>query len=401
MNVSGLRAGQRSPSQQADHAPSSSTQASPAQTGRRLQRQDALPANNRYHASQTPATPDRARAAARYASGASSSAAPAAGPAGPSMALSRQHANRENPTFARFHDAMQQSPKMLRASPVPEKPEKIPERLQQKADAIDLPGLKKLDKSLYEYAKLATELVKEGAGPDNDLADMDRKLLPLLADAENARNPGLNLRTFKSSEECYRAIKDQNKSVQQSRQPMSMRVLYPPLKGARDHRVALDIQFRPGHRPSIVGFESAPGNLAELLQHELEHALRGAKVQVVENTIQNSLRGCSMFALNNGLKSFKHHDEYTARLHSGEKQVPVPAEFLKHAHSKALVEGHRHQDAIVSKDKGGLHAETLLHRNLAYRADRINHSYSTSIEGFRLQEIQRAGEFLAARKQRR
>ncbi|MFB5171459.1 YopJ family acetyltransferase [Erwinia amylovora] len=401
MKLSGLSSGQKSPAQQTDQASSSSTRPSPPPAGRRLQRQDALPTNIRYHAIQVPGTPDRARVATRNASEASSSAAPASEHAGPSMALSRQFGNRESPALARFHDALQQSPKTLRANPAPEKPEKVPDRLQQKADAINLPQLKKLDKSLYEYAKMATELIKEGAGPDGDLTAMDRKLLPLLADAENARNPGLNLRTFHKTDECYQAIKAQNKKVQESRQPMSMRAIYPPMRGMSDHRVALDIQFRPGHRPSVVGYESAPGYLAEHLKYGLEHGLRGAKVQVVENTIQNSVRGCSMFALNNALKSFKHQDEYTARLHSGEKQVPIPAEFFKHAHSKTLIEGHPHKDAIVSKDKGGLHAETLLHRNLAYRADRTNHSYSTSIEGFRLQEIQRAGEFLAARKQRK
>ncbi|MEW5289751.1 hypothetical protein ABW286_11245 [Erwinia papayae] len=105
-----------------------------------------------------------------------------------------------------------------------------------------------------------------------------------------------------------------------------------------------------------------------------------------------------MFALSNALKSFKHHDEYTSRLHSGEEGVRPPPEFLKHTQSKTRVENGQHQNSIVTKDKGGLHAETLLHRNVAYRAQRFNKAYSTSIEGFRFQEIARAGEFLAAQR---
>lgn len=393
MNISGLRGGQRSPSQQTDGASSSSTRATPEPSGRRLQRQDALPVNNRYHASQTPATPAHARVAGRYNAGASASAAHA----GPSLSLLRQNGHRENPSLARFHDAMQQSPKMSRADPLPEKPEVVPKRLQEKIDAISLPRLKKLDNTLYEYAKMATELAKEGSGSSSALTRMDKKVLPLLADAENARHPGLNLHVYKKGEECYQAIKDQHKSVQQSGQPKTMRAVYAPFKGMPDHHIALDIQLRPGHRPSIVGFESALGHMVEHIKQGIAEGVRGAKVHMVGNSIQNSHWDCTMYSLNNALKSFKHHDEYTAHLHKGEK-VPVPAEFFKHAQSKSSVEGKPHQDAVVTKDKGGLHAETLLHRNLAYRADRFDRAYSTSIEGFRMQEIQRAGEHLAAQK---
>ncbi|WP_168400951.1 YopJ family acetyltransferase [Erwinia amylovora] len=392
MNISGLRGGYKSQAQQADNASSSSTQGSPAPTGRRLQRQDALPANYRYHASQMPATPERARVAARYASQASSSA-------GPSISLSRQSGHRENPSLARFHETMQQSPKMSRGDPLPEKPEIVPKRLQEKIDSVNLPRLNKLDKNLYEYGKMATELAKEGSGSSVALMRMDKKVLPLLADAENARNPGLNLHVYKRGEECYQAIKEQHKIVQQSGQPKTMRALYPPFIGMPDHHIALDIHLRPGHRPSIVGFESALGHMVDHIRQGIAQGLRGAKVHMVGNRIQNSEWDCIMYSLNNALKSFKHHDEYTARLHKGEK-IPVPAEFFKHAQSKSMVEGLPHQDAIVTKDKGGLHAETLLHRNLAYRADRFDHACNTSIEGFRMQEIQRAGEFLSAQNRK-
>lgn len=401
MNIFGLGGVHHSQPQQTDSASSSSAVASPEPSGRRLQRQDALPTNNRYHASQLPGTPQRARLAARYAPQASSSSTAGSEHAGPSMALSRQPGQRENRALASFHHQMQQSAKITRGDPLPEQLEMVPKRLQQKIDSVNLPQLKKLNKDLYNYGKKATELAKAGSAANCDLMTMDIELLPLLADAENVRNPGLNLHTFKNPQECYQAIKDQYKSVQDSKQPLNMRAIYPPVKYTTQHQIALDIQLKPGHRPSIIAIESSLSNLAGPIKMELQGNLRGAKIQILENSIQKSQWDCSMYALSNALKSFKHFDDYTARLHNGEQGVPIPAEFLKHSQSKTYIEGHPHQDSVVTKDKGGLHAETLLHRNLAYRVERDDIAYSTSIEGFRLQEIQRAGEFLVAQKHKR
>lgn len=403
MNIFGVKTGNKSASQQTESTPTASPQASPLPAGRagRLLRQNAMSPDVRYTASTIPGTPDRARATARHRGEGSSTSASSAGQASSSTGLVRQGGHRENSALARFHDMMQSSPKMSRNDPLPEHPERLPGRLQQKMAPLDLPKLKKLDKDLHDYAKVATDLVRENAGANALLTRLDKKMLPLIADAENARHPGLNLHVFKGPDECYKAIKEQNKQVLSSKQPMNMRVVFAPAKGMPDHHVALDVQLRPGHRPSVVCLESALGNIMEPMKQGIEQGLRGARVRMVGNFIQASSWDCAMFALNNALKLYKHHDEYTSRLHAGENNVPKPSALFKHAQSKSGIEGGPRENDIVSKDKGGLHAETLLHRNLAYRAQRFDKAYSTSIEGFRFQEIARAGEFLAAQKGKR
>ncbi|AMG56656.1 YopJ family acetyltransferase [Pantoea vagans] len=407
MNIFRAITGNKSPSQQPERTPTASPQASPLPAGRagRLQRQNAMSPDVRYNASATQSTPDRARATTRHRGEASSSSAQSAGEGsmstGSSLGLIRQSGRRENTELVQFHDMMQSSSKMSRSDPLPQNPERLPGRLQQKMDTVNLPKLKKLDKDLYDYAKLATDLVKDNSGTNVLLTRLDKKMMPLIADAENARHPDLNLHVFKGPDECYKAIKEQNKQVWNSRQPGNMRVVFAPAKGMPDHHIALDIQLRPGHRPSIVCFESALGNMMDPIKQGIEQGLKGARVKMVGNFIQASSWDCAMFALNNALKSFKHYDDYTSRLHAGEQNVPKPSEFFKHAQSKSHIEGGPRENDIVSKDKGGLHAETLLHRNLAYRAQRFDKAYSTSIEGFRFQEIERAGEYLAAQRGRR
>ncbi|KPW79280.1 Type III effector HopZ3 [Pseudomonas cannabina] len=307
----------------------------------------------------------------------------------------RNHSELEN-----FHKMMLNSPKASRGDAIPAQPEAIPKRLLEKMEPINLPQLALRDKDLHEHAVMVCDQVKKGDGPNNAIIKGDIKLLPLFAKAENARNPGLNLHTFKSSKDCCRAIKEQNKEAQRNQQSLSMRVIYPPIRKMPDHHIALDIQLRYGHRPSIVGFESAEGNIIDFEEKEIRSALGNVKLKMVGNFIQHSQTDCIMFALNNALKAFKHHDEYTALLHNGEDGVPIPATFLKHAQSKSLVENHPEKDTTVTKDKGGLHAETLLHRNQAYRANRSAGQHVTSIEGFRMQEIKRAGDFLAANRVR-
>lgn len=401
MNIFRVITGNKHKSQQSETTPTSSQPASPLPAGRagRLQRQNALSPDVRYSAHSFPSTPERARARERYHDEGSSSAQ-ASSSVSSSSALLRQGGGREHGELARFHDMMTSSAKMSRSDPLPENPELLPARLQQKMNNVDLSKLEKLDKDLFNYANLATDLAKRNLGTDARLTKMDIKMLPLIADAENARNPGLNLHVFKRPDECYEAIKEQGKQVRVSKQPVNMRVIYPPFIGAPDHHVALDILFRPGHRPSVVGFESAPGNLLGLLISSLDQNLKGFKIRPAANIIQQSNWDCSMYAMNNVLKSFKHYDDYTSRLHQGEKDLEPPPEFLKHAQSRGTILGSPHQDAIVTKDKGGLHSETLLHRNMAYRAQRSDRAYSTSIEGFRFQEISRAGEFLAAKRGR-
>lgn len=398
-------------------AESSQKSSSQKGRGRRLERQNQISLTNRYSSHQLSSTSNQARAAGFLRRKGSPNAGPSNSAANqapdsarhtvsrpsalPRSSLQRQNANRENPALTGFYTAMLNSNKTSRSDPIPDAPEPLPKRLQQKVSELDLPHLAKLDKSLHEYGKLVTEQAQQGFGSNSDTTRMDKKLLPLLADAENSRNPGLNLRTFKTSQECYNAIKDQHRLSRQSNQTINMRAAYPPFMGSPNHHVALDIQFSPGHRPSIIVFESALGHMLPHLKDAISKELPGTKVQTVGNIIQNSEWDCTMYSLNNALKSFKHFDDYTSRLHQGEEGIPLPAEFLKHAQSKSYTQKHSKKDDIVTKDKSGPHMETLAHRNMAYRADRKDRSYSTSIEGFRMQEIKRAGDFLAAQKHKK
>ncbi|WP_024697136.1 YopJ family acetyltransferase [Pseudomonas syringae] len=407
MNISGLNRRQGTQAENTEGASSSVNTPQPQRgAGRRLQRQDALPTDTRYNASRTSASPQSARAAGRYEAGGSSSGTQDTQQAEGSMPSSspllqfRLGGGRNHSELENFHKMMLDSPKASRGDAIPEQPEAIPKRLLEKMEGINLPQLAFRNTELHEYATTVCDQVKNGRGANEEIMAGDIKLLPLFAQVENSRNPGLNLQVFKNEKECCKAIKEQNNTVQQNKQPLNMRIIYPPLKGAKDHHVTLDIQMRPGHRPSIVMFESAEADLLMYARGTLASALPRAKIKVDGSFIQRSKYDCIMYSLNNAIKLFKHHDEYTARLHNGEKHVPVPATFLKHAQSKSLVENHREKDTTVTKDKGGLHAETLLHRNQAYRSDRSAGEHVTSIEGFRMQEIKRAGEFLAANRVR-
>ncbi|MDW6004688.1 YopJ family acetyltransferase [Vibrio mangrovi] len=323
--------------------------------------------------------------------------------------LRRQNAWRETPESQSKYERHN----LLRHAPIPDKPPVVPLRLQDKVDQIDLSSLEKLSPDLHQYAQQTISRIQKGREPNSAITTLDAKLLPLLAEAENHRHPGLNLHTFTDQNSCYEAIKAQQKTVQETKQPQQMRVVYPPLPGMAQHHIALDIRFKPGHQPSILGFESALSTLAtEPIKNVLSQAFPKAKIQIVDHSIQNSSWDCVMFSLNNALKAYKSHEEYTDKIHNqaqssrnplkqikqqltGVKSPEIPNEFWKHTHSHGQIQVMGNGDMIVTKEKTGSATETLEHRNLAYRTQRQNHAYSTSIEGFRLQEIRRAGEYLA------
>lgn len=360
--------------------------------------QSDLPQTNRYNATALPTTSGQTRAASilsrqKLSEPALPSNVPTQEVEKPT--LTRTHGKRESPAIVQVSDSLfSPSSKANRSNPIPSQPELFPERLQQKVNNLDLSRLKKLNKDLHEYAENAINYARSGQGPDSIINELDKKLLPLLAQAENQRNPGLNLQTFKNDIDCYQAIKDQNAQVQESKESKNMRVIFPPVRVMPDHHIALDIQLKPGHGPSIAAFESALDNLIEVLPSLLKTNIPDADIKVVPNTIQNSQWDCVMFSLSNILKAYKHTDGFTQDVHDGKSSL-IPPDFLKHAHSKHTIKYYPEKNAIVTKEKHGITMETLEHRNLAYRAQRENGAaYSTSIEGFRLQEIQRAGEFL-------
>nr|AAN85160.1 unknown [Pseudomonas syringae pv. syringae] len=207
MNISGPNRRQGTQAENTESASSSSVTNPPLQRGegRRLRRQDALPTDIRYNANQTAASPQNARAAGRYESGASSSGANDTPQAEGSMPSSsaflqfRLPGGRIHSELEDFHTMMLNSPKASRGDAIPEKPEAIPKRLLEKMEPINLAQLALRDKDLHEYAVMVCNQVKKGEGPNSNITQGDIKLLPLFAKAENTRNPGLNLQTFKMS----------------------------------------------------------------------------------------------------------------------------------------------------------------------------------------------------------
>ncbi|MBW8830668.1 MAG: hypothetical protein JF606_14780 [Burkholderiales bacterium] len=280
----------------------------------------------------------------------------------------------------------------------------VPARLREKFEAIDLKKLRKLDKDLYQYAKHVIEQASTGSQPNESTVDMDKQHLPLLAAMENHRHPGLNLNVFSTPEKCHQAIRDKQGEVERDRLAADMRIVFPPYLKLPDHHVALDVRFRPGKPPSIIIYESAMQENAHLQIKAVTGAIRPApQVSLVFNIIQYWPRDSVMFAFNAALKSFKTHEVYAAGIHDGQGQRNhVPPEFKKHMYSKSAAEKEKDANAIITKDKTGDSTETLLQRVEAYSADRAienkSIAYSTSIEGFRLQEIRRAGEYLAEKK---
>ena len=283
---------------------------------------------------------------------------------------------------------------------------KVPAGLHKKLKAIKLSKLRKIDPGLHAYAEYVVNKASKGERLDkSNILEQDKEHLPLLAKMENHRNPGLNLSVFKTAPECFQAIHDQQKTVQRTGQAHDMRIVYPPFKGGMaNHHVALDVRLRPGRNPSIIVFETAPAvigtpHAVQIISGGLTGSIKGAHVSVVENGIQNSEHDCMMFALNASLKSFKTHDKFAAAIHDRQNvsEIPLPVEFSKHIQSKTAAEERPDANAVVTKDAPGVKAETLLQRAEAYRSEHGG----TSIEGFRLQEIRRAGDYLAQMRNRR
>ena len=151
-----------------------------------------------------------------------------------------------------------------------------------------------------------------------------------------------------------------------------------------------------GKPPSIILYESAMGQMLGLMTTDLQRAAPGARVNVRMAGGQASNWDCVMFALNSALKSFKTREEFADLIHAGvsRQEVPLPVVFGKHGHSRGGLEDAPIGKAIVTKAQTGPAAETLKDRVEAYRADRTTKQYSTSIEGFRMQEIARVGDYL-------
>jgi hypothetical protein len=208
----------------------------------------------------------------------------------------------------------------------------------------------------------------------------------------------LNLHACREAADCFKLILEK----EQAAEPGEFRVIYPP--DTTSHHVALDVRTEPGKPTTIIGYESAHAGYTPDNKKALEAGIPKARVTFVHNIIQTSFFDCVMFALNNALKSFKTRGDFALQVHRRTLDAAlgvnpeIPAVFKKHSHSrKVIVDEPVTAQAIVSKAKTGDTAESLAQRIHAYRARRPEGDFSTSIEGFRLQEIKRVQDHLAER----
>ncbi|MDA8456502.1 hypothetical protein M4R22_17205 [Acidovorax sp. GBBC 3334] len=283
-------------------------------------------------------------------------------------------------------------------------PPRVPPRLLERAEAIDLEWVKSLDASLHAYAELAIGQAERGRQPGRETTRMDILHMPLLVEMENARRPGLHLHAFASVQLCIAALRDHAEAArQEGAAPTSMRCVVQAGKNVM-HHFALDVRFTPDAPPSFIHYEPAASRApGQVISETLAEAFPGARVALVHNPVQFSQWDCAMFSLDHVLQSFKTRERYADPIHAGAASpddLALPVEFFKHMHSKQQMEHRPDADAIVTKVRTGAAAETLRQRVLDYRATRGEGAYSTSIEGFRLQQIRRAAEYLATRPPR-
>lgn len=304
----------------------------------------------------------------------------------------------QRPLLRRFVDLNKRQPASHpdQSTQAQNNPPEVPDRLRKKAEAISWKRIAKRDKEFSKYAKLVVDNALNGWQPGLETVDLDVKHLPLIAEMENHRNPGLNLFVFDNPTDCYNAIA----KMKSDGRTGSFRILYQPFERVKYHHIALDVKLEPGKPISIIAFESALENFLYQIKNDLLSGVKNARVHVVPNIIQVSEWDCVMFSLNNALKSFKTHAEFAEKIHqrASKRDIPsLPPVFRKHIHSRSMAVENPDANQIVSKIKTGPAAETLRQRVEAFRTDRRGRHYSTSIEGFRLQEIKRVEDYLNQR----
>ncbi|MFN7835245.1 MAG: YopJ family acetyltransferase [Burkholderiaceae bacterium] len=269
----------------------------------------------------------------------------------------------------------------------------VPSRLQEKIDLIDLNDeVFSSNNDFFEYAKEVVTGILKGWQAGFKTAKLERLHLPLIAEMENKRNPGLNLHVFDDAQKFYEMVAEK-----QSRGKLySFRALYSPSSGMSNHYAALDIKIDPRKPISIIFYESTLVHLVDIFADFIKENIENSRVHIVNNTIQHSEWDCTTFSLNNALKSYKTYEVFANKIHQKMHYSPtvdrLPAVFLKHAHSRSSIKAHAL--TIVNKERMGSDVETLEQRVEAFRANRRGDCYSTSIEGFRLQEIKRLADYL-------
>ncbi|TCK31970.1 YopJ serine/threonine acetyltransferase [Paraburkholderia sp. BL8N3] len=321
----------------------------------------------------------------------------------------------------------------------------LPPRLRAKIAAVEQ-ALLHASGPLRDYAEEAVARVRRRAPNAPSITTLDIAHLGAMAEVENQRNPGLNLHRFEHQDEFVDVLRADG--------PASFRAVFPlsmPLTGKpSDHYVMADMRRHPGQPPSIVITESAiifaevMPESNQLAKHNrlldtLENAgMDLSRVAVIETFAQKSIDDCVMFSLHYAIKAHKNaaefdvlhsrlqqgstpdasgtsrrstslaslEDTFRAKLltaHAAHGADVLPADFFKHGASLQQAEQlvRRPDRRVAGPVNSATHAkrETLPERNQAFRVLRLKDPtkndgetthFSASIDGFRLQEIERA-----------
>ena len=319
------------------------------------------------------------------------------------------------------------------------KDQNVPPRLRTKIDSVKH-RLRHASDPLAEYGRAAVDRAR---GKTNvDIAALDVAHLDAMVEVENLRNPGLNLQHFRNHMEFIEALKAEG--------PASFRAIIPQTDLdtglPHEHHVMADVRLRPGEPPSVIVTEPAvivDDKLGQLHRHNLmldaleEHGIPLSQVAVIEATAQKSKVDCVMYSLHYAIKAHKnasHFDELHQGLQRGSSPAGLdsrartslhvmenprlrgpaldahaafgadvlPADFYKHGASLTQAEQliSRPDGRMAGQVNGPGHdkAENLVERNQAFRVPRERYpgeagpsdaQFSASIDGFRLQEIER------------
>lgn len=121
-----------------------------------------------------------------------------------------------------------------------------PSQEQAKALGIKVDKIKTLNPEFFNYAEMVvTDTPKE------QFLQAEKEHLSLIADMENEKNPGLNLRVFDDPKTCHKKIANMQRDIYTD---FNARFVYPPYKNQGDEMTyfALDIKIQPGKPISIT-----------------------------------------------------------------------------------------------------------------------------------------------------
>lgn len=326
------------------------------------------------------------------------------------------------------------------------KDQDLPPRLREKIEALEV-RLRHASGPLKAYGQAAIDRVRGKQGAKVDMAVLDAANLDAMVKVENQRNPGLNLRHFSHQKDFIAALEAEGPASFRAIFPQTDE----STGKAVPHHVMADVRRNPGKPPTVVVTEPAiiiGKNVAELDQLQRHNGLLFdldelgiplSHVAIIETGAQKSNDDCAMYLLHYAIKAHKnetHFDGLHEALDRGEhpagaagreslaqttlSKFPgkalysgthaafgadvLPPDFYKHGASLAQARQlmSRPDERMTGRINGPEHdqAETLIERNEAFRMPRRtlpgdsepsdDEFFSASIDGFRLQEIERA-----------